>query len=216
LECAQALKAGYLRTVLLPGRKKQQVHEYYTSWSQACRDNTVIRKALATTGVSPGHLLRRMHGEDPKLVRRTVYLKRQLTEQQQKERRCVAAQLLLACLVNITWLLATWWVDETTVWITNNKVNHQKVWCDASDQGVRDVIHHDSVTDGKKIKVHMMAAVNALEGAVLFEFTTGTTDLEHTHPEMPAEPYKVTGGSSQTYPPAAHARAPSSTIMWPT
>lgn len=201
--CATAFKAGYMEKMPLTGAggaiRTVDVHRYYSTIDQACKDNQVLADTIEECGVTPRHLLRRMHEVDPQLTRRTVHWRRVLTEQQKMQRRVCAAYLFFRTVLNPMLLYRTWFVDETTIWIIGTGTRSQRVYCDAHDNDVRMVLSTPHLDSHQRIKVHLFGAVNAVCG-VFCDFTTGTTDIQRRH-AMPNAPYKVGDhSSSHVYP----------------
>lgn len=194
--CAAALKTGYTAEVRDPqpdgSGTVSLVHRYYDSITDACRHNATLAQVIQDYGVTPEHLLRRMHQVDRCLAMRTVEYKHQLTAQQQADRRYMASLILAWCCFMPDLLLRVWWIDECSMWIVKSGTQRQKVYCDAHDQGVKMVLTSPHVGTHDKIKVHLLAAVNALLGPCFYEFTTGTTQI-HRRMLTTRGPYLVSG-----------------------
>lgn len=135
--CSVALKQGYMVTTYLAGQPPQAVlaHRYYTTIKQVCTANVLLAEVCRQYGVSPSHLLRRMHQVDPMLSHHTLHYKQELTMQQMLKRLLVAAQLWQSCTNNTMQLLFTFWADECSILFVSPHAS-LKVYCDAHDQNV--------------------------------------------------------------------------------
>lgn len=205
-ECATIIKAGYHVEMMVASGSgqgsghatKHQVHRYYGSIKEACQKDEFLEGVITKYGVTYDYLRSRLHQVDPLLTLRTVEFKYMLTEGQMLNRRSTAASLLNAWRIDPLCLLPVWWFDETVMWIVDNENHTRRVWADAHDEGVRVVLSTPHIAAHRSIKVHLIAAVNALLGPVWCDFTTGTTDIVRRTPGLNA-PYKV-GGQYQWYP----------------
>lgn len=177
---AQALKGGYIgwRKPCTPGAEAQMVHMFWTSINRACKENPILSSIIEKYNVSPAHLLKRMHEVDPGLKYRKLDYKMDLTPQQKHERQRVAAQLLDNVHTDPSFLNRVVWIDEASVWLVSKKMTDIRVYADAHDDRVKQVIHVDGLKPGTKIKVRCLCAVNALTGPLFIEFMTGTTDVQ--------------------------------------
>lgn len=196
LECAKTLKHGY--TIYQPDAKEegvgQLVHQWYTTISQACRENPYLASVCSEYGVSPKALLRRMHQVDPNLVYRSLDFKRELTTEQKHKRQAVATELYNSWCSIPNFLQSIFWIDEVSFWFCPHYTKHNvKVYCDAHDEEIRHVIHSplfkSSVKKGEKIQVRALCVVNMLTGPFFLEFTTGTNDIQRQH--IAPQTYKV-------------------------
>jgi hypothetical protein len=195
-ECGAIIKEGYMVQLQHGGRGKPVettlVHRYYTSIKDACQRSERLAQVLSDWNVTIDHLRTRLHQVCPELVQRTVEFKYQLTPERQQRRREVAAQLLLRFQDDPDFLDRVCWIDETTIWIINNKAHSQKVWADAHDEGVRGVCTTPHIAPHTGHKVHCIAVTNARLGAVACDMTTGTTDIRRRTRGM-KETYMVSG-----------------------
>jgi hypothetical protein len=205
-ECAAKIKGGYNVQLQIAGASTSgsgqgtvhSVHRYYTSIREACEKDDYLGGVIREYGVTHEYLRTRLHQVAPELKVRTVEFKYFLTENQRLTRRAVATLLLGAWVMDHSYLVPVYWLDETSMWIISNQNPIVKVWADAHDEGVRAVLTSPHIAAHSKIKVHLIAAVNAQLGPVWCDFTTGTTDIERRTPGLNV-PYRV-GGQYQLYP----------------
>jgi hypothetical protein len=103
LKCAAILKEGYWKKQALTfgkrkgGRRHEEVREwreYYSSIHEACQMEPVLKQVCEEHGVTPAHVLRRMHEEDPNLVMRCRDEKRALSAEQRADRMAAAKRNL--------------------------------------------------------------------------------------------------------------------------
>jgi hypothetical protein len=211
-QCAAILKQGYQKSVTLTfGKRKRGVRqeevrqytEYYSNIKAACVHQPQLAQVCLQYNVSAAHLLRRMHQVDKQLVARRRDWKRALSQQQRDERmKAARSNLQRLAAEGLTFLQRVAWIDEFSIWMVP-KDPHQKVYCDAHDEGVHMVVPMQSVTKGDKVKLHIVLAVNFQLGAFYMEYTTGTTEINKAIRRLHIqhkEPYKV-GGSSNVQPP---------------
>jgi hypothetical protein len=205
-ECAAKIKGGYhvqlqVADASTDGNgqlRVHSVHRYYTSIREACEKDAYLGGVIREYGVTYEYLRTRLHQVAPELKVRTVEFKYFLTENQRLARRAVATLLLGAWVTDHSFFDPVYWLDETCMWIISNQNPSVKVWADAHDEGVRAVLTSPHIAAHSKIKVHLIAAVNAQLGPVWCDFTTGTTDIERRTLGLNA-PYKVSG-QYQLYP----------------
>lgn len=205
-KCATIIKDGYYVELLVAGGRghvigqatKHQVHRYYGSIKEACQKDEYLEGVIKEYGVTYDYMRTRLHEVDSSLTLRRVEFKYKLTEGQMLNRRMTAWSLLNAWRANPDCLLDVWWMDETSMWIIDNENPTKRVWADAHDEGVRVVLSTPHIAAHRSIKVHLIAAVNAVLGPVWCDFTTGTTDIQRRTLGLNA-PYKV-GGQYQWYP----------------
>lgn len=210
-QCADAFKLGFTTEVklryhtkksALPRKKQQKMkttivtyRDYYKDIDTAVQQVPLLKETVEKYQVTPQHLLRRMKEVDPNLVIRTRELKRWLNPEEEKERRD-------ACNNNLNnlqqhgqrWLESIVFIDEFGLWMVP-KAGSSKVYCDRRDAHVHTVVPLLHLDPKKKIKIHILAAVNYHLGAFFMDFTTGTTDIQRIHYE-PESAYKVSCCSS--------------------
>jgi hypothetical protein len=216
LRCSDAFKKGYTREYRMsykddvpakrPCKKKAKVtktltvkiayHDYYRDIRVACDLVPLLRETVDFYDVTPHHLLERMKQADPTLVVRSRDLKRWLSPPEMKKRVEGALRNLETLKTEgDSWLHSIVFVDEFALWMVPAEES-RRVYCDVRDMGVHDVVPIVGLKGNKKVKIHILAAVNWHLGAFFMEFTTGTTDIERLHHE-PAKPYKVSCCSSR-------------------
>lgn len=193
--------ATYLKTgqwMFITGtstRKAEFQHRYYTSIQMACEHCPELMAIRNTYNLSNRAFLQAMHQADPTLVRRTVRMRYGLEEHQKAARQQRAATLYNRCVREPGWLNQVYFIDECGILIDNVLRKGAHVYCDAHDEGYKDVIHTEKISRQKTVKLHILAVVNALQGPVCLEFTTGTTDIHRLHNKKPEQawhgPYKV-------------------------
>ena len=206
VQCAAKIKGGYSVQLQVAGASTSgngqvtvhSVHRYYTSIKEACEKDDFLGGVIREYGVTYEYLRTRLHDVVPDLKMRKVEFKYFLTENQRLARRAVATLLLGAWVTDHSFFDPVYWLDETCMWIISNDNPTVKVWADAHDEGVMAVLSSPHIQAHSKIKVHLIAAVNAQLGPVWCDFTTGTTDIERRTPGLNA-PYKVSG-QYQLYP----------------
>lgn len=173
------LKSG--RWMVVPGtdhREAALVHRYYTSLDMACQHCPELMAIRQKYRVTNKEFYRAMHEADPKLARRRVRLRYELKEETMRDRQDRAAKLYERCTNDSTYLDRIYFIDECGIVIDNVLKKGVQVYIDAHDHGYKHVIHTENVHNGSRIKLHILAAVNAVHGAVYLEFTTGTTDIQ--------------------------------------
>lgn len=203
---ANILKSGFQKQVTVTfgaGSKKKRgsskgkttretftVRDYYDDIRVACKKVPQLHNICTEYQVTPQHLLMRMLAVDPNLVRRRRDYKRALSRQQRSE-RVKAAKLNLAQHETHpdSFLKGLVFVDEFGLWVVPEKHN-KKVYCDAHDEGVHQVVPWAGLGPHGPVKIHVLAAVNWELGACFMEFTTGTTQLKRIHLDE-VEPYRV-------------------------
>lgn len=190
------LKLGYWEEVPSKrGGEPRHVHRYYSSVAKACRKDPQLRAIRDTYGLTNKQLLHEIKKVDPALRRRRCYVKYGFTPDQMIHRQTRAKSLLQRATLDPTFLDRCYFIDECTIWLDNTLLSGQQVWADAHDQGVHHVIHYPRLSGSKRIKVHIIAAVNAVHGTVYLEFTTGTSDIQRLQNKKPEDPqhgpYKV-------------------------
>lgn len=193
------LKAGYYVFPLTANGRpdsSRPIHVYHTSVGAAYAQNPAFRKLCDDCGVTPHHMLQRMHEVDPDLMYVALDLKKQLTIEQMIERLNTAGWLLRNHISDSTYLKRIVWIDEVSVWFVPSKKFKIKVYCDKHDPSVRVHVVHNPFENStnRKIKVRALCAVNYYLGAFYFETTTGTTNLVH-YLNQRAVPYKVRRGT---------------------
>lgn len=194
--CCEVLKQGHIvkqqtRDLSQP---PVEVHRYWTSIKVACQESAYLNSILIKYQVTPSALLRRMHQVDPKLRRRRLKMKWNLTAQQKQQRQGIARQLLTMVDTIPNFLKRIFFIDECSIWLTASNVN-VKVYADAHDDNASAVMHIPGLEPNTKIKVHIFAVVNALLGPFFIDFTTGTTQLRRRHIH-PTAPFQVSKGWS--------------------
>jgi hypothetical protein len=159
------------------------VKRYFTSIKQACRENTTLRLTIAATGVTPRHLLKRMHEVDPRLRWRTVDFKREKTEKNKQARIQACVQMLRRLeRMNARYdfhdlLKCIFWVDYWTMYLADENCK-VKIYADAFDDGAAEVMHIEGLPPNTHIRLHVLACVNYYTGPFYWEPGTGTTDLQ--------------------------------------
>lgn len=192
-ECAAAFKEGYTREATVDSDEEVLGvrHYFYTSMAEACEQCEVIRRVMHKYDCSPDYLLRRMKQLDPNLKKVRLDYKIKLNPEQMASRQQAAAMLLERIRKDPTFLLRVCWIDEWHVWCTA-KDAHLKVWADAHDSRVHEVLPTPQLKKTEKpIVIRCVAMVNAILGPIHMEFTTGTTDLQRDLLKEKTEPYKV-------------------------
>lgn len=200
---AKILKTGYWTTQELPvpGTKKAvkvvEVHTFWPSFRAAVQYSYKLQGLLAQAGVKAKTLLRRMHKVDMGLVRRTVHYKLAQDDETIQQRRETAAANLQRSIAEPDFLRRIVWIDETTIWLVNNKHMKRRVWCDSQDWDTHHVVRCPMLKKGKPVKLHIMCAVNYVLGPFFLEFTTGTKDIRRIW--IDDKDYLV-GASKQVHP----------------
>lgn len=188
------LAAWYLKSghwMVVPGtnhRKAEFVHRYYTSLDMACQHCPELMAIRQKYNVTNRAFFKAMRKADPMLVQHTVRLRYQLKKSDKKDRQTRATSLYSRCLGDPTFLERVYFIDECGIVIDNVLKKGVKVYTDAHDEGYKHVIHTQNVHNGSRIKLHILAAVNAVHGAFHLEFTTGTTDIERQYNMLPLSP----------------------------
>lgn len=200
--------ASYLKTgqwMFIPGtntRKAEFEHRYYTSVQMACAHCPELMAIRTTYNLTNRKFLKAMQQADPSLVRRTVRMRYGLDEDQKAARQERAATLYTRCVREPGWLNRVYFLDECGIVIDNVLKKGAHVYCDAHDAGYKDVIHTEKINGQKTTKLHILAVVNAQQGPVYLEFTTGTTGIRRRHNKKPLQPghgpYKVSACRGQT------------------
>lgn len=195
------LAATYLKTghwTFIPAtetRKARFEHRYYTSVETACRHCTELMAIRNKYGLNNRAFLRAMYKADPSLLKRTVRVRYSMPKKLKGERRERANVLYNRCVQDPSRLDRTYFIDECGIIIDNMLRKGAKVYCDAHDEGYKTVIHTEKLETKEQVKLHILAAVNAVHGPVYLEFTTGTTDIQHQYNTLPLHPqhgpYKV-------------------------
>ncbi len=189
LNAAVWLKTGYW--VQVQGRgagHTRYVHRWYPSVSRACRKCPQLRAIRDKYGLTNKRLLYWMKKYDPALARRSVYYKYGYSDELLSIRQMRGTSLYKRATTDPTFLDRCYYIDECTIWLDNEIKKGVRIYCDAHDLGVHSVLHYDKLQEDKAIKVHFIAVVNAVHGAVYFEFTTGTDDIERKHNLKPNDP----------------------------
>lgn len=183
------LKTGYWIQVQGRGPSHTRwVHRWYPSVSRACKKCPELKAIRDKYGLSNKQLLYWMRKYDPELRRKRVYCKYGFDDEMLQTRQTRARSLLQRATLDPTFLDRCYFIDECTIWLDNEVKKGIKVYCDAHDQDVHSVLHYEKLQEDKAIKVHFIAAVNAVHGCVYLEFTTGTTDIQRKHNQIPNNP----------------------------
>lgn len=210
LECCQALKRGIQKTITVTfskevinaaGKKKRskyeeefEVTEYCADITKACQQIPKLKETIEKHQVDPHHLLKRMYQVDKDLTTRRPDFKRPLSTDQKMERMLQASFNLYSLKADPEhFLKSICFIDEFAIWMVPG---HQRggVYCSAHDAGVHVVVPLPDIGPYKKIKMHILAAINWVLGAFWMEFTTGTTEIQRIHGEPP-QPYRVSASS---------------------
>lgn len=173
--------------------RKTEVHVWWTSIKVACRECSDLQDLCTKYDITPKQLLKRMRAVDPKLVRRRVDVKMDLTAEQKARRKAAAEKLYKMFQHDPDMLHRIYFIDECKIWMSDLAAGAVKVYCDAHDANVHAVLPCKWMRkskDNKPVKLHFVCAVNPVHGAVYCKFTTGTTDnLDHVG--NPNTPYYV-------------------------
>lgn len=156
------------------------VHTHYTSVGHAYAQNALFRSLCDTAGVSPKHMLRRIHEVDDSLTSRYIDFKKELTADQMLRRQMVATTLLSNHNAHADYLKRIVWLDEAMIVFVPSHQFKIKVYCDKNDTEICVHVVHNPFEDASpkhKIKVRCLCAVNYHLGPFYLEWTTGTTDI---------------------------------------
>lgn len=174
--------------------RPRRVHIYFTSVAHACECVTQLRAIRDKHGLSNEELLELMKKADPGLRRRRLQLKHGFSPEECSQRRKRATSLLARFAREPDWAIRTYFIDESTIILARKQGRGLHVWCDTHDTAFHDTASESLPSGYQAIRVHFIAAVNAVFGPVYLEFTTGTTDIQRFHNKIPLEqhgPYKV-------------------------
>lgn len=186
---AMHLKLGHWVPVVNEDRTVVRlVHRYFTTVDSAVRSCPELRALRDKYGLTNKQLLYYMHDADPKLLRRRVHIKYGFSGEELAYRAQRANALWKKCVKEPDWLQRTYFIDECSMWIESEARKGVKVYADAHDKGFQHVLHYDQLHNNKKVKVRLIAAVNAVHGKVYLEFTTGTTRITRIHNHVAATP----------------------------
>jgi hypothetical protein len=172
---AMYLKTGYWKPVLVQYRNGARVgytHRYYTTVRSACKLCAELDKIRTDYNLTYKQLLYHMKAADPKLVRRSIRVKKAFTPEELQHRTVRATTLYSKCHTMPGWLDRCYFVDECSIWLDNEACKGTRVYCDAYDKGYQTVIHYEKHPYSIPIKVRFIAAENAVHGLVYLEFTT--------------------------------------------
>lgn len=144
----------------------------YTSINEALQHSPDLAAILTEHKIKPDTLLRRMRKLLPSVKKRLLFLKRQLTPEQQQARLDAVKRLLKHWPVER--LDHVMWVDATTIILKPRGI---KVYL---PPGSRALVFSDDrlqrhSSNIRKLKFYI--CVNAILGPVALVFTSGTTDL---------------------------------------
>ena len=190
---AMYLKLGHWVPIIKNnGQDVRLVHRYFATVQSAVNLCPGLKALKDKYHLTNKKLLYHMHQADPKLLRRRVHIKYGFSTEELTARQERANALWGKCNTSPDWLDRTYFIDECSIWIHNEAFKGMKVYADAHDRGFHHVIHHNQLHKNKKIKVRFIVAVNARNGKVYLEFTTGTTKIKRIHNVLPNNtPYKV-------------------------
>ena len=182
-QCAQSFKAGYSMGEIIDVDNGVRVesHKFYTCLADALYGDykcDMLCATLRDCEVSPDYLLQRMKEVDHNLQFIRLDYKLELKDHHKHTRQTAAEFMLRHCTQDPTFLERICWVDEWHCWCTPQG-RCIKVWADAHDERVRDVLPIKQLKKGEKpVAIRVLAVVNARLGCVCWEYTTGTTGLE--------------------------------------
>lgn len=162
------------------GFQPKPVHVYHSSIEKAVLRDARLAALCEKYDISARTLFANILRADPNVVHRTIYHRLGFTKKQVKDRREQATRLFSLYCRHPTLLDRTIWVDCATIIVKHPHTAAHKVYCDAHDENVRAVITHTSVNKNEPVYTRFWCAVNAILGPVHIEFTTGTTDLQHS------------------------------------
>lgn len=183
------LKTGYW--IQMQGSRPghiRWVHRWYPSIRRACRKCPELKAIRDKYGLSNKQLLYELRKYDPSLRRRKLYCKYEFDDEMLQRRQTRAKSLLKRANRDSTFLDRCYFIDECTIWLTDEIKKGMMVYCDAHDQGIHSVLHYEKLQEDKPIRVHLIAVVNAVHGCVYLEFTTGTDDIQRKHNLKPNDP----------------------------
>ena len=135
-------KQGYYRKryISVASNRTQLVRQWWTSIKMACRECQALRNICEFYNCSPHKLLRAMKRVDPRLKYRLVDIKMHLSAKQRRARITVANRLISTFKLDPTFLQRVYWIDECAIWLSDLVEGGTKVWCDAHDKNVHEVI----------------------------------------------------------------------------
>ena len=189
-------KQGYYRKryISVASNRTELVRQWWTSIKMACRECQALRNICEFYNCSPHKVLRAMKRVDPRLKYRLVDIKMHLSAKQRRARITAANRLISKFEADTTFLQRVYWIDECAIWLSDLVEGGTKVWCDAHDKNVHEVIPCKWLVDGQDVKLHFICAVNWVEGPMYIEMTTGTTKPVHRDTFFLLAPYHVSVG----------------------
>lgn len=147
----------------------------YSSWSDFITNCPAARTVLATTGVTPRHLLRACQATLPTLKRVKIQLRVWLKPATRAE-RIATSQILLGKADE--WFQSVVWVDAKTLYICPKSAF---AWVNTADMMSHQMLVREDrrirTKPSQMVKIKFYIAVNALCGPVTMVFTTGTTGM---------------------------------------
>jgi hypothetical protein len=195
LQASNIFKAGTVVQAYphADAKRKVDVHIWWTSINVACQQSQALRDLCTACNITPKQLLKYMKKADPNLVRRRIDLKMDLTKEQKAKRKSAAEKLWRLFQGKPDMLSRVYFIDECKIWMSSLAACTIKVYCDAHDENVHAVLPCKWMRNEKPspdVKLHFVAAVNPVHGAVFLRFTTGTTDNKDATGNLNA-PYYV-------------------------
>ena len=162
----------------------------FSSWSFFTNNDPTAVSVLASTGVTPRHLLRACQATLPTLKRKKIQLRVWLRPATKAE-RVADSQTLLG--KTDRWFFSVVWVDAKTLYINPTTAY---AWVNTADMAGHKLEREDRRVRPKKslaVKLKFYIAVNALYGPVALVWVTGTTGMAADRLPIPYLPYKVGG-----------------------
>lgn len=197
LEAAAILKAGHWKEVTVKGDSKRTELGlfYYTTVAEAVEKDARLLEIFEYFQFSDRKMLEAMHNADPTLTRITLWSHHEFSVAELDKRMLFGSYMLNLITRDPSIQYLTVFCDESSFVLHGRTQHSVKVYCSSTDTRPSDVCFISDL-DMNPITVHFFLAVTANQafqpkGVVLYEETTGTTDIDR-------RTNKILDGSTKT------------------
>lgn len=167
MECATAFKDGL--------QDRHGKIRGFVSMAEAVLQCKIIRDTLGEYQVASRTLLDNMVAADPNLVKKSLDVKWEFSDDEKAARVDIARALLLRVAKSPTYLDTTVYVDKCHAWVVPDTT---KVWVDRFDY---DLLFTSAALKKKAVRLDWFLAVNAMLGLLGVVFSSGTTGKDNEY-----------------------------------
>jgi len=177
LEASTLVKRGYIVYQFHDPKSNVRIrcHEYFCDIDTAVEHIPRLKQIVQECNCTTQQLYEAMIAVDPSLVRKKRHYRMLLSKHQLFERQYTGELLFNLWLSDRNLFKRTVYVDECKIHMSALAEAGVYVLCDKYDEEVDEAIETSWLRDRGDIILHFIAAVNAEEGSLYLNFTTGTT-----------------------------------------